>query len=149
MTHSPEFIFLMVSKVSHVMSGSNGRDLQWLPRKWIMFRWILLCAWSHLLNPYEVPCYSPALQLCSYCFYFPFRSYPSALRTDHTMFLLSQKYSFTSGTRSSCSSNHPHCISAIFGGQGSLIFLSPSYFPFFFLFLHILLSHSRLFALPI
>lgn len=83
----------MVSKRSHVMPGSSGRDLQWLPRKWIIFRWILVCAWSHLLNPYEVPCYSPALQLCGYCLYFPLISHPSALHTGHIMFLLTQKYS--------------------------------------------------------
>lgn len=100
-------------------------------------------------------CHSPALQLCGYCLYFPLRSYPSALHIGHIMLLLSQKYSFTSGTQNSCSFKHPHCISAIFIGQSSLIFLFPSYFPFFpsffisyFLFLPSLLFPFNIFFIP-
>lgn len=97
MTHFPVlFTFLLICQRSLSMSGSNGRDLQQLPRRWIVFRWILLYAWSHFLNPYELLCYSPALHFLPLQLLFLSQIIcPSTGETDCITFLLSQNYSFS------------------------------------------------------
>lgn len=151
MTHFPEFIFQMVSKRSHVMSGSSGRDLQWLPGKGIIFWWILLCARSHLLNPNEV--YSPVSFTCSAALWllplFPsqiislspaYWPYHVAVVTKILFHIWYPEFLFfQASTLQIC-----HFYWAKFPHLFISFLLS-----LFFLLLHILLSISSLFALPI
>lgn len=56
---------------------------------------------------------------------------PSTMYWFYLVPVITEIHRFTSGTRSSCSSKHSRCISAIFRGQVFLIFLFPSHFVLF------------------